>query len=349
LKAVFLDQHGGPDVLKYGDISEANVGSHEVKIEVRACALNRLDLYSRAGARGMKRVFIGPHVLGSDLAGDVVEIGSEVDNVTIGMRVLVNPLVTCMQCSHCMEGSVELCATSGMVGSTINGGYAEYAVVPAANIVPLPETISYSEGASLPTVFMPSWNIIIRRSNLQPWETILVPSASSGVGSAAIQLAKKVVGAKVIATTSSSLKADKASDLGADFVINYKEEDMAVRIDEITKGTGVDVVIDHVGSDIWDVTNKSLSKGCRYGICGVTSGYRAELQMGYLFTKQVTIFGVFMGRRRDLEQVLEHVKRGTINGVIHAEYPMSEARKAHEDMERLNYFGKLILVPDRFV
>ena len=230
-----------------------------------------------------------------------------------------------------------------MLGSTAAGGYAEYVSVPAVNALALPENVSYEQAASLPTVFLPSWAILLRRAALKPWETALIPSASSGVGTAGIQVAKNVVGARVIATTSSEEKARKAFDLGADEVINYTREDVAERVKGLTKGRGVDVVLDHVGADFWPAGIASLAPGGRYGICGVTTGYRAELQMGLMFLKHQTVFGVFMGRREDLRQVVEMAARGVIRGIIHQTFPLEDASRAHDAMEARNFFGKLVL------
>ena len=282
MKAVYIKEHGGVDVLEYGDLPEPNPSPVQVKIRVRACGINRLDVFTRAGVRGMRMDLTNPHILGGDVAGEVVGIGSEVKHVKLGDRVVVNPRITCGQCRYCISGAQELCVSPIGLGSTVNGGYAEYVCVPSVNTVSLPEGLSYEEAAALPTVFMPSWNMLIRRANLQPWETVLVLSASSGVGSAAIQVAKNVIGSTVIATTSSQDKADKAAALGADRVIVYSKEDIKSRVKEFTNGRGVDVVVDHVGSDFWPAASASLAPGGRYGICGVTSGYTAELQMGCL-------------------------------------------------------------------
>ena len=346
MKAVYFTEHGGPEVLQYGDLPEPIPSANEVKIKVRACALNRLDVYTRAGVRGTKMDLKEPHVLGADVSGEIVEVGSDVTKVSVGDRVVVNPRITCMQCTYCQSNQSEYCDKAGMVGSGKRGGYAEFAVVPASSAFPIPTSLSYVQAASLPTVFMPSWNILIRRSNLKPWETALVPSASSGVGTAAIQVAKNVAKSTVITTTSTPEKANKASALGADHVINYKSEDVSARLKEITGGKGVDVVIDHVGTDIWNAANRRLAKGARYGICGVTSGYKAELQMGAMFTNHLTMFGVFMGRSEDLEQIIYHAGQGNIKGVVDSEYSLEDARKAHEDMEGLDFFGKLVLTVD---
>ena len=346
MKAVYLTEHGGTDVLTYGDLPEPQPGPNDVKVRVRACALNRLDVYTRQGARGTRIRFKGPHVLGGDVAGDIVEVGSEVSRVNVGDRIVVNPRITCNQCRFCLASEEELCARAGMLGSTISGGYAEYVTVPAVNVVPILDSLSYVQAASLPTVFLPCWTILVRRAQLKAWETMLIPSASSGVGTAGIQVAKNVIGAKVITTTSSEEKAQKARDLGADEIINYTTEDIAERIKEITGGQGVNVVLDHVGEDFYPAAIRSLAMGGRYGICGVTSGYNAQLQMGLMFLRYHTVFGVFMGRKEDLRQIVEQAGRGVIRGVIHETFPLEDAARAHEAMEATNFFGKLVLTMD---
>jgi len=256
--------------------------------------------------------------------------------------VVVHPVLTCRQCTYCIGGQEELCVKPGMLGSTTNGGYAEYVTLPGVNTQPLPDSISYEQAASMPTVFLPCWSILMRRAALKPWETVLVLSASSGVGTAAIQVAKNVIGARVITTTSTEEKAEKARELGADEAINYAEEDVAKRVKELT-GRGVDVVVDHVGADFWPAAMASLAPGGRYGICGVTSGYRAELQMGLMFLKHQTVLGVFMGRKEDLRQIVDRAAKGEIRGVVHETFPLEDAARAHETMESRNFFGKLVL------
>ena len=343
MKAVYITEHGGVDALTYGDLPEPEIGAGEVKIRVRACALNRLDVYTRAGVRGTRLRLNGPHVLGGDVAGEVAEVGAAVTELRAGDRVVVNPRMTCGQCRPCIAGRGEFCQRARMLGSSTSGGYAEFASVPAVNAVPLPDSLSFEQAASLPTVFLPCWNILLRRAKLQPWETVLIPSASSGVGTAAIQVAKKVVGARVIATTSTGEKVRKARELGADEVINYREEDVAERVKELTAGAGVEVVLDHVGADFWPAAIASLAPGGRYGICGVTSGYKAELQLGLMFLRYHTVFGVFMGQTEELRQIVEMAGRGVIKGIVHQTFPLRDAAKAHEAMEGLDFFGKLVL------
>jgi NADPH2:quinone reductase len=187
--------------------------------------------------------------------------------------------------------------------------------------------------------------MMVRRAQLQPWETVLVLSASAGVGTAAIQVAKNVVGARVIATTSTEEKAVKARELGADAVINYKEEDITERVKELTGGVGVDVLVDHVGADFFTGAFNSLRPGGRYTICGATTGLRAELHLGLLFTRQIEIYGTFMGSKEDMRQIVAMLNRGVIHPAIHQVFPLSEAAAAHETMEEANFFGKLLLRP----
>ena len=344
MKAVYMTEHGGTDVLQYGDMPEPEIGPNDVKVRVHAASLNRLDVYTRAGVRGTRRRnFDDPHILGGDAAGEIVEVGSEVRGREVGQRVLVNPRMTCNQCRWCSAGQDEFCESSGMLGSSRSGSYAEYVSVPATSAVPIPDGLSFEEAATLPTVYLPSWTILVRKGELKSWETALVLSASAGVGTAAIQVAKKVIGATVITTTSTDEKAAQAAELGADHVINYSNEDIAERVRDITDGRGVDVVLDHVGAEFWPAATRSLAMGGRYGICGVTTGYRAELQMGAMFTRYQTVFGVFMGRKEDMRQIVEMAGRGVIRGIIHQTFSLEEAAKAHEVMESRNFFGKLVL------
>ena len=212
MKAVYMTEHGGADVLRYGDLPEPRIGPNDVKVRVRAAALNRLDVFTRAGVRGTRRrSFDGPHILGGDAAGDIVEVGSEVKGREIGQRVVVNPRMTCNQCRFCSAGEDEFCTSSGMLGSSRCGSYAEYVAVSSTSAVPIPDSLAYEEAASLPTVYLPSWTILVRKAALRPWETALMLSASAGVGTAAVQVAKHVVGATVIATTSTEEKAARAA------------------------------------------------------------------------------------------------------------------------------------------
>ena len=316
---------------------------HQVKVRVRAAGLNRLDLYTREGGRGLRRDFPPPLILGGDCAGDVVEAGSQAGAFQAGDRVLVNPRLTCQQCPACLSGRDDLCPKSQFMGTAIDGSYAEIIVVPAGNLHPMDDNVSYLQAAAVPTTFLPVWNLLIRRMELKPWETVLVLSASAGVGAAAIQVAKNVVGATVIATTSTPNKVAKAIDLGADAVINYNEEDIAERARSLTGGRGVDVVLDHVGADFFPKAFSALRPGGRYGICGATTGLRTELHLGLLFSQQKQIYGAYMGTKEDMRQITAVLNLGAILPAIDRTFPLAQAADAHRTMEQTNFFGKLLL------
>ena len=343
MKAVYITEHGGPEALIYGDLPEPIITDDEVKVRVRACALNRLDVYTRAGVRGTRRSTTEPLVLGNDAAGDVTEVGARVRGVAVGDRVVLDPVLACGQCATCCAGNDALCPHRRMLGSTVDGGYAEYVKAPASNAFLIPDEMSYADAAALPTTFMPSWRILVRQGRLRPWETVLVLSASAGVGTAAIQVAKHVVGARVITTTSTPEKAAKAREIGADEVIVYTEEDVEERVKALTGGRGVDMVLDHVGAEFYDKAFASLALGGRYGVCGVTTGYRAQLHMGLLFSKQLTLFGVMMGTREDFRHVVDAARRGLITSVISHTFPLERAAEAHQAMEDRAAFGKILL------
>ena len=346
MKAVYIAGHGGAEVLTYGERPEPVIEAHEVRIKVGASALNRLDIYTRSGARGMGRNFPPPLVLGGDCAGEVMEAGGDVQHLRRGDRVVVDPKIICGQCSSCLAGEDDLCSRSGMLGSAVDGSYAEYVKVPAPNAHSITQDVSYEEAAAMPTNFLPVWNMLVRRAQLKPSETVLVLSASGGVGTAAIQVAKNVVGARVIATTSTAEKGAKALELGADDVIDYTQEDIGERVRELTGGDGVDVVVDHVGAEFFPAAYSSLKPGGRYGNCGVTTGYRTELHLGLMFTRHLTVFGVYMGSRKDMGQIVEMLNRGKIRPTIHQVFPLEQAADAHRMMEERNFFGKLVLRPE---
>lgn len=345
MKAVYIEAHGGPEVLTYGERPEPEAQPGEVQVRVRAAALNRLDLYTRSGSRGLRREFPPPLILGGDCAGDVTQVGEGVNGLKAGDRVVVNPRVSCHQCPACLSGRDDLCPASRFMGSAADGSYAEFIALPAVNVHGIADAVSYAEAAAIPTTFLPVWNMLVRRAQLKPWETALVLSASAGVGAAAIQVARHVVGARVIATTSTEEKAAKARELGADAVINYREEDIAERVKALTGGVGVDLLVDHVGADFFSGAFNSLRPGGRYTICGATTGLRAELHLGLLFTRQIEIYGAFMGSKEDMRQIVAVLNRGVIRPAIHQVFPLSEAAGAHRAMEEANFFGKLLLKP----
>ena len=278
-------------------------------MRVRATALNRLDLYTRAGDRGLERQFPPPLILGGDCSGEVAAVGAGVAGLKEGDRVVINPRLSCQQCAACLSGQDDLCRRSQFLGSALDGSYAEYLSVPAANAHVVTGDVGFEQAAAIPTTYLPVWNMLVRRLQLKPWQTLLVLPPRR-VGTAAIQMAKDVIGARVIATTSTAEKAAKARELGADEVINYTEEDIRQRVREITGGAGVDAVVDHVGADFFGPAFASLRPGGRYGICGATTGLRTELHLGLLFSQQKEVYGVYMGTKETVRQIVEMLNRG---------------------------------------
>ncbi len=334
MKAVFIRRHGDPSVLEYGDVDEPTAAAGQVVVRVRAASINRLDLYTRAGNRGTKQPDDQfPRVLGGDSAGDVVQVGSGVTNLNEGDRVVINPLLSNDPYPR-------------MIGTHEQGSYAEFVAVPFSNVVPIADTLSYIQAAALPTVFLPTWSIIMREGKLQPHETAMVLSSSSGVGTAAIQIIKGVVGATCIAVTSSEEKIKKSKELGADHTINYKTEQLADRVKEITGGKGVDMVVDSSGALFFEDAFASLARGGRFGTCGVTSGYQSQIHLGQLFSKELKVFGVFMGSTEELRQIVEAAGKGRIQGAIHRTLPLRDVATAHEEMERSEHFGKFVVTVD---
>ena len=328
---MFIRRHGDPSVLEYGDLPDPVPGPGEVLVRVRVAALNRLDLYTRAGVRGTRVPDEQmPRILGGDSAGEVAALGDGVGTLEKGQRVVVNPLV----------GSEP---GPQMIGTHRQGSYAELVVAPADNVVPIPDSLAFDSAAALPTVYLPTWGMIVREGRLQRHETALVLSASSGIGTAAVQIIKGVVGATCIAVTSTDEKVRRARELGADQCINYTSEDLAPRVKELTGGRGVDLVIDSSGALHFEAAYASLARGGRYGVCGVTAGYQAQIHLGQLFGKELRLFGVFMGSNAELRQIVDAAGRGLVGSVIHRSVPLAEAARAHEEMERAEHFGKLVL------
>ena len=351
MQAVYIEAHGGPEVLTLGERPEPEIAPGNVKVRVRATALNRLDLYTRNGDRGLERQFPPPLILGGDCAGEIAAVGPPLSSnpaggLKEGDRVVINPRLSCQQCPVCLSGQDDLCRRSQFLGSALDGSYAEYVSVPAANAHPIANNVSYQHAAAIPTTYLPVWNMLVRRLQLKPWQTVLVLSASAGVGAAAIQMAKDVIGARVIATTSTPEKAAKAQELGADAVINYTNEDIRQRVREITGNAGVDCVVDHVGADFFAPAFAALRPGGRYGICGATTGLRAELHLGLLFSQQKEIYGAYMGTKEDMRQITEMLNRGAIRPTIDRAYPLPHAADAHRAMESANFFGKLLLTQE---
>ncbi len=340
MKAVILSEHGGPEVLRYTDVPEPAIGARDVLIRVRACALNHLDLWIRKGLPGRKVPL--PHIPGSDISGEVAKIGEGVSNVKVGDRVLLAPGLSCGQCEQCIAGRDSFCKEYTLFGSTVPGGYAEFVRSPSVNVIPIPGNLTFEEAAAIPLVFLTAWHMLMARAHLQPGEDVLVLAASSGVGSAAIQIAK-LFHCRVIATAGGEAKLAKARELGADYVIDHYLQDISAEVRKITAKRGVDVVIEHVGAATWQKSVESLAPAGRLVTCGATTGFEGKINIGYLFARQLSILGSFMGSKSELYSVLELFKRGLLKPVIDCVMPLERAADAHKRLENREQFGKVVL------
>jgi NADPH:quinone reductase-like Zn-dependent oxidoreductase len=342
VKAAIFRQHGGPEVLEYADVPEPRIRPNEVLVEVKACALNHLDIFVRGGMPGIEIPL--PHILGNDIAGVVREVGELVTWTKPGDEVMVNPGVSCGHCEACLSGQDNLCREYDIMGYRRDGGYAELVAVPGANIIPKPAQLSWEEAAALPLVTVTAWHMLVTRVNVQPGENVLVHAAGSGVGSIAIQIAK-LRGARVLTTASTDEKLQKARELGADETINYTQADWPKEVRRLTDRKGVDVVVEHTGAATWPGSISSLKNNGRLVTCGATSAYDARTDLRQVFYRHLTILGSFMGSKAELLEAMKFVREGKVRAVVDQVLPLSEARKGHELIENRAQFGKVVLKP----
>ncbi|HEX3186991.1 MAG TPA: zinc-binding dehydrogenase [Pyrinomonadaceae bacterium] len=340
MKAVIFRQHGGPEVLEYTDVPPPQIRANEVLVQVKACALNHLDIWARGGLRGIEIPL--PHILGNDVAGVAKEVGELVTWVKVGDEVMVQPGVSCGHCEACLSGNDNFCRDYDIIGYRRDGGYAEFVAVPGANIVPKPSQLSWEEAAALPLVTVTAWHMLVTRAKVQPGETVLVHAAGSGVGSIAIQVAK-LRGARVLTTASSGEKLIAARELGADETINYTNSDWPKEVRRLTDRKGVDVVVEHTGAATWPGSIASLKPNGRLVTCGATSGYDAQTDLRQVFYRHLNILGSFMGSKAELLEAMKFVEQRKIRGVVDRVLPLSEARQAHELIENRAQFGKIVL------
>jgi NADPH:quinone reductase-like Zn-dependent oxidoreductase len=340
MKAICFHEFGGPGVLKYEDVPDIHPREDQVMVRVKACALNHLDLWIRKGLPGIKL----PHINGSDVAGEVAEVGSYVSSVKRGMRVLLAPMTFCNHCAQCTAGQQNFCREFSVLGYGSDGGNAEYIAVPEVNVIPISDRLSYDEAASLPLVFLTAWHMLVSRARIKAGDTALVLGGGSGVGSAAIQICK-MLGANVIATAGDEAKLEKSRELGADHTIHHYQQKIAEEVRRITAKAGVDIVFEHVGAATWDDSVRSLRPGGTLVTCGATTGPEAKFDLRVLFSRQLSFLGSYMGTMGDLHEVLKHVFAGRLKPVVDRSFPLSEARAAHERLEKSEQFGKIVLNP----
>lgn len=342
MRALILQGHGGPEQVTLAHLPDPEPGAGQVRVKVRAAALNHLDLWVRAGWPQLKLEF--PHVLGSDMAGEIDAVGPGAPESLMGKRVVVVPGQSCGRCKHCLGGNENLCRHFRLLGEHVGGGQAEYISVPHTHVLELPDTISFVDAAALPVTFQTAWHMLVARAGLSPDSTVLVHAASSGVGSAAIQIAK-LFGARVIATTSSEEKCERARALGADEVVDRTRQDTYNEVKRLTGKAGVDVVFEHTGAATWNASLRSLATGGTLVTCGATTGHDAKIDLRFLFARQVAIVGSTMGTRAELLEILTHVAAGRLGPVIDRVMPLDEGKEAQALLERGDHFGKLVLEP----
>lgn len=338
MKAVRIHEFGGPEVLKYEEVPDPQLHKDHVLIRVRACALNHLDLFVRKGLPGVKL----PHILGSDIAGEVAQAGEYIADLKAGARVLLSPMLFCNHCELCTTGNHNFCKEFAVLGNNAEGGDCELIAVPRVNVIPIPDSLDFVSAASVPLVFLTAWHMLVGKAKLRPGDIVLVLGAGSGVGSAAIQICK-MLGATVITTAGDERKLEKARELGADFTIDHYKQKISEEVKRITNRRGVDVVFEHVGVATWAESIKSLKYGGTLVTCGATTGYEAQLDLRVLFARQLSFFGTYMGGQGELLEVMKHVFSGKLKPVVDRTFPLAEARAAHEYLEHSEQFGKILL------
>ncbi len=340
MKAVFITKHGGLDVLQYGDLPTPEPATGEVLVRLRAAALNRLDLWVREGWPGLRLQY--PHILGADGAGKVAALGEGVTEWQVGDRVVINPNIGCGKCEFCLAGQDNLCEHWQLLGETRSGTYAEYVVVPARNLMALPEGFEYREAAAAALVFQTAWHSLITRGGLRPGEHVLVVGASGGVNTASIQIAK-LAGCTVYVVGSNARKLALAERLGADFLIDRsKTENWAKEVYRLSNKRGVDVVVDNVGTT-FPQSFKAARKGGRILTVGNTGGPKFQIDNRYIFGKHLSVIGSTMSPQKDFREVMRLVFAGKLKPVIDKIFPLAEARLAQERLERGEQFGKITL------
>lgn len=340
MKAVRIHEFGGPEVLRYEDVPDPKPRKDHILVRVRACAMNHLDIWVRKGLPGIQL----PHIPGSDVAGEIVEVGEYVTGFKTGQRVLLAPMSFCHHCAKCVAGLQNQCPEFTVLGNRVDGGDCELIGVPAVNVIPIPDGLSFDEAASVPLVFLTAWHMLAGRAGLRVGQTVLILGANSGVGIAAVQVAR-FFNATVIATAGDEEKMQKARELGAQHVINHYQQKIYEEVRKITAKEGVDVVFEHVGAATWEESVKCLKPAGTLVTCGSTTGPSVGIDLRFVYTRQLSILGSYMGTMGELHEVLKHVFSGRFKPVVDRVFPFREARQAHEYMEKSRMFGKIVLNP----
>jgi NADPH:quinone reductase-like Zn-dependent oxidoreductase len=340
MDAVVLREHGGPEVLRREQIDRPEPGPCQVRIEVKAVALNHLDVWVRRGGPAFRLDY--PHLLGSEVAGVVDALGPGVSKLEVGARAVVSPGISCGRCAACLGGRDNLCRDYSILGEHRSGGYGQYLVVPQENVAPYPGDLGFAEAAAALLTFQTAWQMLVDKAAVRPGEVVLVHAAGSGVGVAAIQIAR-LFGARVVATAGGADKLERARELGAEHVIDHRENDFVTELKRL--GLRPDVVFEHVGADVFTRSIKAIKAGGRLVTCGATAGFEPKVDLRHVFFRQISILGSTMGSKGTLLEVLEHVAAGRLRPVVDRVMPLAEAAAAHRLIEERRVFGKIVLEP----
>lgn len=341
-EAMVMRATGAPEVLERATIDLPEPGPREVRVRVRAVALNHIDLWARRGLPHFKYEF--PHRLGADIAGEIDALGPGAVG-KVGDAVVVNPGLSCGTCERCLLGEDTFCKRYRILGENTQGGYTRHLNVPDTNVLAKPKNLSFEEAAAVPLCFLTAWQMVVGKAKVRAGQTVLVQAAGSGVSSAAIQIAK-MLGARVITTTSTADKAARARALGADEVVDYTTEDFVAECKRLTDKRGVDAVIEHVGGDVFAKSILATAWGGRIVTCGATTGFTPAIDLRHVFFRQIEILGSTMGSKGDLFEVLRHVESGALRPVVDRVMPLWEAAESHRLLEARKVFGKIVLAVD---
>lgn len=340
MRAALFRQHGGPEVMELGEVPEPTAGPGEVQVQVKAAALNHIDLWMRRGLPSMKIAL--PHIPGGDVCGVVSALGAGVQGVKEGDRVVLNPGLTCGRCRECLGGRDNLCAAFRMLGEHTQGGMAEKVVVPVANLVPAPANVDDASLAAVPITFITVWHMLVDNARVKPGETVLVLGAGSGVGVAAIQIAK-LFGARVIAAASSATKLMSARALGADDTIDYASEELVAAVKRLTDRHGADIVVEHTGASTFPKSVVACARGGRIVTCGATDGFEATLNLRHVFWRHLSILGSTLAPKSCLFAIADRLAAGQLKAVVDRVLPLAEIQDAHRVLEARQAFGKIVM------
>ena len=339
--AVVFDRHGGPDVMGLREMPDPEPGHGQVRVRVAGCGVNHLDLWVREGMPGVAPL---PHIAGSEVSGTIDRLGPGVSRLREGQGVLVIPGRGCGTCEYCHAGREMICPSFRVLGNGRQGGYAEFVVVEEGDCLPVGSPPSLVEWAAVPLVFQTAWHMLFDRGGLRPGQDVLIEAAGSGVGTAAIQVAK-LAGARVVATAGGAAKRDRLAAMGVDLALDSRADDVRKRVKEWSGGRGVDLVFSHVGGDTFTESMACLSRGGRLVTCGATAGPRVELDLRFVFSRELTLSGAYLGTRSDLDAVVRLISQGRLTPVVDRVYPLAEFQEAHRRMADRDLFGKLVLTP----